>query len=168
MVRLACFSDIDYLKNLTDACTEHMISNKIFQWNITYPSKIDFEKDIKNQELYVKEINDSIISCVMFSKSKDDCYNKVNWLTSDSKNLYVHRLAVHPKYQKNGIGKLMMDFAENEGTKMGCVSVRLDTFSKNLRNLKFYLSRGYFQLDEIYFPKQSKYPFYCFEKVLKE
>ena len=45
-------------------------------------------------------------------------------------------------------------------------SVRLDTFSVNKRNLKFYESRGYQRLEGIYFPKQSEFPFYCYELIL--
>jgi len=60
-----------------------------------------------------------------------------------------------------------MDFAEEEAIKMNCISVRLDTFSQNPRNSKFYIARGYIQLGNVDIPKQSEYPFYCFEKVLK-
>ena len=54
----------------------------------------------------------------------------------------------------------------NDVRNKSYVSVRLDTFSKNKRNLKFYESRGYHRLDEIYFPKQSKFPFYSYELIL--
>ena len=50
--------------------------------------------------------------------------------------------------------------------KHNYVSVRLDTFSQNKRNLKFYESRNYNRLEEIYFPKQSEFPFYCYELIL--
>ena len=102
----------------------------------------------------------------MLSLSKDEVYNNVKWLTKDEKNLYVHRLAVDPMYQKKGIGKLLMDFAEEYGLKNGLKSVRLDTFSKNDRNNKFYRSRNYIQLDDVYFPNQSEFPFHCYEKIL--
>ena len=59
-----------------------------------------------------------------------------------------------------------MDFAENYAKDNSHISVRLDTFSKNKRNLKFYESRGYQRLDGIYLPKQSEFPFYCYELIL--
>ena len=102
----------------------------------------------------------------MLSLSKDEVYNNVKWLTKDEKNLYVHRLAVDPMFQKKGIGKLLMDFAEEYGINNGLKSVRLDTFSKNDRNNKFYRSRNYIQLDDVYFPNQSEFPFHCYEKIL--
>ncbi|MDG2371878.1 MAG: GNAT family N-acetyltransferase [Flavobacteriaceae bacterium] len=167
MIRLAYFSDLNNVKKITEACAEEMISKKIFQWNEHYPSRKVFEKDIMNKELYVTEMNNSIVGCIMFSKHKDELYNKIDWLTPDPNNLYIHRLAVHPKSQKKGLARSMMDFAEEEAIKMKCLSVRLDTFSQNSRNSKFYRARGYIQLGDVHIPKQSEYPFYCFEKILK-
>lgn len=167
MIRLACFSDLNRVKEIAEACAEHMISKNIYQWNEHYPSKEVFKNDIENKELYVTEINDLIVGCVMFSKKKDELYNKIDWLTSDPENLYIHRLAVHPKNQNMGIARSMMDFAEAEAVKLNCESVRLDTFSKNPRNSRFYKARGYVKLGNVYFPKQSEFPFFCFEKILK-
>jgi ribosomal protein S18 acetylase RimI-like enzyme len=103
----------------------------------------------------------------MFTEEKDPHYNKVKWITPDGHNLYIHRLAVHPKNQKQGIARQMMDFAENFGKKKGMESIRLDTFSQNPRNIKFYRKRGYKKLGDVYFSKQSKDPFHCFEKLIK-
>ena len=46
------------------------------------------------------------------------------------------------------------------------VSIRLDTFSLNHRNNKFYKSRGYTRLEDVFFPMQSEFPFHCYEKIL--
>ena len=69
-------------------------------------------------------------------------------------------------FKKKGIGKILMDFAEKYAREKKFTSVRLDTFSVNKRNLKFYESRGYQRLEGIYFPKQSEFPFYCYELIL--
>ena len=59
-----------------------------------------------------------------------------------------------------------MDFIEENAIKKGYKSIRLDTFSKNKRNINFYKKRGYLKIEDIYFPNQSIYPFYCLEKKL--
>jgi ribosomal protein S18 acetylase RimI-like enzyme len=59
----------------------------------------------------------------------------------------------------------MMDYAEDYSKKNNYTSARLDTFSQNKRNQKIYESRGYQKLGNIYFPKQSEHPFYCYELV---
>jgi len=59
-----------------------------------------------------------------------------------------------------------MNFAENHARKNGFTSIRLDTFSQNTANQKFYETRGYQKLGDIYFPKQSEHPFHCYELIL--
>ena len=143
-----------------------MQSQGIFQWNEHYPDKESFIKDEKNKGLYVYCIDEQIVSCVSLCNKMDKEYITVKWNTKNDNNLYVHRLAVHPNFQKKGVGKSLMDYAESFAKKNEYASVRLDTFSQNKRNLKFYESRGYERLEEIYFLKQSKFPFYCYELIL--
>ncbi len=165
-IELANINDLDRVKKIADDCALEMVSRKIFQWDENYPNIEIFKKDIDNENLYVYRNKSIVFGCIMLSLSKDEVYKNVKWLTKDEKNLYVHRLAVDPKYQKKGIGKLLMDFAEEYGRNNGLKSVRLDTFSKNERNNKFYRSREYIQLDDVYFPNQSEFPFHCYEKIL--
>ncbi len=60
----------------------------------------------------------------------------------------------------------MMDFAEAYAIQEQVISIRLDTFSKNLRNIRFYEAREYTKFGNVYFVKQSQDPFHCFEKVV--
>jgi len=141
-----------------------MINQQIYQWNEHYPNRNAFENDVQRGELYVYMQNNICIGCIVITTIKDVEYVPIEWLTKD-KNIYIHRLAVHPKYQGKGIAQQMMTFAENYAKINGYSSVRLDTFSQNKRNQKFYETRGYKRLGNIYFPKQSKHPFYCYELV---
>jgi ribosomal protein S18 acetylase RimI-like enzyme len=166
MIRKGNLTDINRILKITKACTEHMIENNIFQWNAFYPSKNVFEKDVAREELYVIEADSELIGCVAISTLMDKEYIPVSWLTQSGKNLYIHRLAVHPKYQGIGYAQQLMSFAENFAVSHQFKSIRLDTFSKNLKNQKFYELRGYKRLGEIRFPNQSEYPFYCYELVL--
>ena len=166
MIRKGNLTDINRILKITKACTEHMIENNIFQWNAFYPNKNTFEKDAAREELYVIEADSELIGCVAISTLMDKEYIPVSWLTQSGKNLYIHRLAVHPKYQGIGYAQQLMSFAENFAVSHQFKSIRLDTFSKNLKNQKFYELRGYKRLGEIRFPNQSEYPFYCYELVL--
>jgi ribosomal protein S18 acetylase RimI-like enzyme len=96
----------------------------------------------------------------------DKEYNSVKWLTKNTNNIYVHRLAVSPSHQRMGYAQEMMSFAEDFARDNKYFSVRLDTFSKNARNQSFYQKRGYKKLGNIFFPKQSEFPFYCYELIL--
>lgn len=164
MIRKATVLDLNSIMQITKACAKYMINQQIYQWNEHYPNRNAFENDVQCGELYVYVQNHICIGCIVITTIKDVEYVPIEWLTKD-KNIYIHRLAVHPKYQGKGIAQHMMTFAENYAKTNGYFSVRLDTFSQNKRNQKFYETRGYKRLGNIYFPKQSKHPFYCYELV---
>lgn len=165
MIRKAKLPEIEKLLIITRSCTARMSSEGILQWNDYYPNKEAFQKDLERRELFVLTSNALLIGCITISSEKDIEYNDVDWLTKDDHHYYIHRLAIDPKFQKRGYAKKLMDFAEDLAKKNNVTSIRLDTFSKNHRNLKFYEARGYTRLGTIFFPKQSEYPFYCYEKL---
>ncbi len=157
--------DIPELLTVTKACAQAMIANGIYQWNENYPSYEAFEKDIELGQLWVLKEEDSIIGSVVISEIMDDEYKVIEWLIPNAKNIYIHRLAVHPDSQGKGLAQVLMDFAENHAQENNFASVRLDTLSVNKRNNIFYQKRGYQKLGDVYFPKQSEHPFHCYELV---
>ena len=165
-IELAEITDLNRIMEITRACAIDLISKNIFQWNEKYPSKEAFKKDIEKNTLYVCKNKSLITGCISLCGDKDEEYENVEWITEDFKNLYLHRLAVHPEYQKKGVGRSLMDFAEEYAKLNGFKSVRLDTFSQNPRNNKFYKSRNYVQLGDVFFPMQSEFPFHCYEKII--
>jgi ribosomal protein S18 acetylase RimI-like enzyme len=166
MIRKATLSDIDPIINVTKSCAKHMIDKGIYQWNAHYPTKAAFVKDTERNELYVLDIDFEIIGAIVISTLMDEDYFPVKWLTKNENNIYIHRLAIHPHFQGKGHAQKLVDFAEQFAIDNNYASIRLDTFSQNKRNQKFYELRGYKQLSAIYFPNQSKFPFYCYELVL--
>lgn len=166
MIRKATLNDIDSIIEITRACARYMIARNIFQWNEHYPNRAPFENDVKRDELYVLEVENTIIGCIAISIVMDNEYVPIKWLTPNENNIYIHRLAIYPKHQGNGYAQELMNFAEKFSIEKNYTSVRLDTFSQNNRNQKFYELRGYQKLGDIFFPKQSKHPFYCYELVL--
>ena len=166
MIRKAKFTDIDAIIELTKACGNNMIEHGIFQWNDDYPNKNAFENDVARKELFVLEKNNRIIGSIVISTFMDEDYESIQWLTENMDNVYIHRLAIHPNEQGKGFAQKLMDFAETRSRERKMQSIRLDTFSQNHRNQKFYELRGYQRLGNVYFPNQSEHPFYCYELVL--
>ncbi|MEX0274871.1 MAG: GNAT family N-acetyltransferase [Flavobacteriaceae bacterium] len=166
MIRLAKVSEISEIMALIRACAMDMTSKGIYQWNEHYPSIHVFGKDIERGELWVLGMDDKIVGTIVISTFMDEEYRSVQWLTPNQNNIYIHRLAIHPAYQKQGKATKLMDFAEKKSRDTGFASIRLDTFSQNPGNNRFYLNRGYQPLGDIYFPKQSQSPFHCYELVL--
>lgn len=166
MIRRAKISEIPDILTITQACAKKMQENGIFQWNEHYPSKEAFQKDIDRGELFVMEEKNTVQGTIVISTVMDEEYKPIQWLTPNGNSVYIHRLSVHPNLQGKGLAQQMMDIAENHASEHRFVSVRLDTFSQNKRNQRFYEQRGYQKLGDIYFPKQSMHPFHCYELVL--
>lgn len=165
-IRQASQEDLTAAKSLTEACAIAMQKKGIFQWNEHYPSIDKLLNDIERKELYLLVENNLIRGMIVLTNFMDAEYDPISWLTKSERNLYIHRLAIHPDHWGKGYGQKLMDFAEEFGRTSGHSSIRLDTFSLNKRNQIFYESRGYKKLGDIYFPKQSKAPFHCYELVL--
>ena len=166
MIRRAKIQEIPEIMELSRACASHMIEQGIYQWNEHYPSAAAFENDIDRNELYVLELNGELVGTITITPHMDDEYKSVQWLNKEGNEIYIHRLAVHPHHQGKGCAQQLMSYAEDLARNEKYNSVRLDTFSKNFRNQRFYTKRGYVKLEDIYFPKQSEYPFHCYELVL--
>ncbi len=165
-IRLSEVKDLREIKSLTEACAVAMQEKGIFQWNEHYPSLEKLQADIEKRELFVLEDQGKILGIIVLTGFMDREYIPINWLTKNLNNLYIHRLAVHPSVWGKGYGQKLMDFAEDYARLNNFVSVRLDTFSQNQRNQRFYENRGYHKLGDIYFPKQSEDPFHCYELIL--
>jgi ribosomal protein S18 acetylase RimI-like enzyme len=116
-IELAKTTDLDGVMRIIKACAADLIRKKIFQWSEKYPSSEVFKNDIDKNTLFVAKHKSKIIGCVALCSNKDLEYKNVKWLTVDNKNLYIHRLAVDPNFQKKGIGKSLMDFAEDYAKK---------------------------------------------------
>lgn len=166
MIQSAKISEIPDILKITHACRLKMELEGVFQWTTEYPNEKQFVTDVYRKELYVLKKDDELIGCIVLSTAMDNEYQTVQWLTKNHLNLYIHRLAVHPDHQGQGFAQQLMAFGENIACARGFTSVRLDTFSQNKRNQRFYEQRGYQKLEDIFFPNQSEYPFHCYELVL--
>ena len=123
LIRKATQKDLDSVMAIIRSCTEHMISKNIFQWNEKYPNIETFQADINNEHLYVLANKDKeLIGCVSITFEMDDFYKKIDWISSSNKNIYVHRLAVHPNYQGQGHAKTIMNWIENKAIEAKCES----------------------------------------------
>jgi ribosomal protein S18 acetylase RimI-like enzyme len=167
MIRAGQTHQIDEIISVTKACGKHLVENGIDQWDENYPDRASIEHDLATQSLFIYEEENIILGLVVLNESHDEEYNQIDWLTAESaKNLIVHRLAVLPSSQGKGIARKLMDHAEFYASEQGYDSIRLDTFSQNPRNQKFYQNRGYTELGSVFLKYKKDHPYYCYELIL--
>ncbi|MAA79818.1 MAG: GNAT family N-acetyltransferase [Deltaproteobacteria bacterium] len=167
MISIGKMVDVDAIVQLTKDCGQHMRDNGIDQWDEHYPNIEVIMHDIQTETLFTYRKNDEVLGIIVLNDSQDEEYKEINWSTSDEdRNIVVHRLAVHPTQQGKGIGRMLMDFAEKWAKDHNYDAIRLDTYSQNPRNQKFYMNRGYKDLGSVFLKYKKTHPYYCYELVL--
>ncbi len=169
MIEKGKASEIEAIIALTKACGKNLRENGIDQWDQNYPNFENIINDIKTETLFTYKLNNELVGIVVLNEMQDPEYAEINWRTPlDSKNLVIHRLAVAPNHQGKGIARKIMDFAEHFAVQNNYDSIRLDTFSQNMRNQKFYLNRGYKELGSVFLSYKKDYPYLCYDMLTNE
>lgn len=167
MIALGSSKELDVILALTQACGNHMRKNGIDQWDENYPDLENLRRDIDQENLFVYRKDGVVIGIVVLNETQDPEYAEILWSTSDSdRNLVVHRLAVHPEHQGKGIARNLMDFSEDWARTQDYDAIRLDTYSQNPKNQKFYKNRGYTELGSVYLSYKKEHPYFCYELLL--
>jgi GNAT superfamily N-acetyltransferase len=157
--------DANKALNLFEACTKHMQSQNIFQWDERYPTYDIVIEDIRRQSSFGWFEEGRLDGVITLNEAQDQEYQGLDWTDVSGRILVIHRLAVSPERQRCGVGRRLMDFAEDFARDHGYSSIRLDAYTGNPRALRLYESRGYRNIGQVRFPRRNM-PFNCYEKIL--
>ncbi len=141
--RKADLTDIDEIMILINNAILNMEKGNIYQWDNLYPTKEDFENDIRKKYLEVGEINGIIAVIYSINKCSDEQYKKGKWEFSDDSFCVIHRLCVNPDFQNTGIARKTLKHIEATQKEIGIKSIRLDVFTQNPYALSLYEHYGY-------------------------
>ena len=160
--RPAQANDLPEICALIRAATDAMARQGIFQWDEIYPTEADFRRDIHEGWLYVGWMEERIAVVFALNRECDAEYANGQWRHGDA-YLVLHRLCVHPAFQRRGAGRQAMAHIEAQAAAMGARSLRLDVFSQNPFALRLYAGLGYEQTGCADWRKGR---FYLMEKAL--
>lgn len=149
---------------LLQHCIEDFNKNSVYQWNTSYPDYFRLLREVEKGALYMMKTKGVCIGTITFDEEQEEVFNGVDWNT-DEKYLVIHRIAVFPSWQKKGVGRKLVEFAEVYAKENNYKSIRLDVASSSEHLIKLYKSIGYALTGEILYPKQKE-PFKCLEKVI--
>ena len=159
----ATTQDLDAVMAIVQSCIAHMRAHGIDQWDDIYPDRATFEEDVANGTLYLAVERQVCRGIMVLNAYQDPAYATVAWHYREEPILVVHRLAVDPMYQGQGIASQLMDFAEAQGRSRGARALRLDAFSQNPSAVRLYMKRQYRLAGPVTFRTGT---FYCFETLL--
>ena len=146
-------------------CKKALEQQGIFQWTDHYPTAQTVALDIAEGTLFGLKQEGICTGIITLNTEQEEAYKTIDWQDKGENILVIHRLAVRPDYQQQGIATRLMDFAEEYAQQQGCTSIRLDSYSGNTNSIAFYHKRGYADRGRVNFPGREL-PFVCFEKVL--
>jgi GNAT superfamily N-acetyltransferase len=164
LVRRAHGDDLPRLAALLRDCCAQMQRDGIDQWDDLYPTDATLRADVAAGTLHVAATPErATAGAIAVDQRAEPEYADVAWHFTRSPVGVVHRLMIHPSCQRRGLGRHLMGFAEAEARRLGCATLRLDTFTGNAPSLALYASLGYRAAGLVRFRKGT---FRCFEKEL--
>jgi len=128
-----------------------MSTQNIFQWDDKYPDEEILRKDILKGELHVLCEGEVIKACVVLNETQNIEYQTGEWQYSEGKIGVVHRLCIHPDYQGQGNGTILMQLVEAYLREGGYHIIRLDTFAPNRIARSLYEKMGFTYAGEVTF-----------------
>lgn len=162
VIRLASLEEVEVLCRIVRDATRQMDDQGVHQWDDVYPNRATLLMDVERQELHALEIESRIVGLVVINGDQSPEYSDVTWQYSGPA-LVVHRLAIQPAYQRRGLAKRLMSFAEETAATEGYNCIGLDAFTGNSAAFRTYEKLGYRRAGIVKFRMG---PFYCYEKAI--
>lgn len=162
-IRAAVPGDLETVLGIVRAATRRMDSLGILQWDEVYPDREVLRDDIRGGCLRVVELDGRVAGLIALDDEQPSEYRRVPWRHGGRVRV-VHRLTIHPDFQRRGLARRMMEYAERTAAELGYDVIRLDVFTRNPAATGLYDSLGYERAGTVRFRKGE---FLCCEKRVK-
>ena len=135
MIRKATMEDVVEIAALYNQAIDYEDSHvKYTSWQKgIYPTADTARLGIKNDSLYVLEGGGKLLASVILDTRQPPEYRDVTWgvEAKHGEVLVIHTLCVHPECAGAGVGSAIVDFAKEIAKQKHCLSIRLNTTSRN-------------------------------------
>lgn len=152
-IRLGKEEDINSLVQLYDNINDHLAANINYTgWRKgIYPAREDGEKGIEEGSLFVATEDEKIVGSIILRHEPEPAYLSAPWqVTLDNAQvLVIYTFVVSPEKLNQGIGKLLLDFAEKYAEENNVRALRLDVYEKNVPAIHLYEKCGYKYIDTV-------------------
>lgn len=138
------------------------------QWDRwIYPNRFTIGGDIRNGKVYGIVDRGRVIGAVALDRDIREATASYPWSGRKEEAWSIHRLAVLPERQGEGLGGRLLRFGEDRIRAVGGKSVRIEVYAANPGAIAMYEQVGYRRVGETRYPMR-KHPYYCYEKMLAE
>lgn len=132
----------DVIENIHKSNTE----NQNLGWEKgVYPSDAFIKNSLTKGELYTLTESDALYACVILNSNHNEGYEGCPWsiVCDAGEVLTPHALAVHPKLQGKGIGKIVVENILRVAKMENKKAVRLDVLSACKAAERLYINCGF-------------------------
>ncbi|MFD3158394.1 GNAT family N-acetyltransferase [Haloimpatiens sp. FM7330] len=158
--------DLSNIMLLISSAVKKMNMEGSYQWDNCYPNEEVISTDIKENSLYILKDGENYLGIIVLNEEQPVEYKDVNWENSIGNILVIHRMAVNPLYQGQGIAKKLMQFTEEFALKNNYLSIRTDTYIENIKMQSLFTKCGYNKTGSVFFNNGKQKPFLCYEKII--
>jgi len=162
----AKITDISEIHQIFINVTKKLRSIGVMQWDFSYPDLPIIKQDIHSGSCIVLRKSGLIAATVSLNQDQDEQYQKVSWTADEAGIWVIHRLAVSPQFQNQGIATNLCIYLEELAKSKGAKAMRLDAYSENPYSNKMYQNLGYRQMKELLYFHGNPIGFYAYEKIL--
>jgi GNAT superfamily N-acetyltransferase len=156
------FIEILYLLRV---CILDMNEKGLKHWNSVYPSPDMIRDDLAKSTIYLIKDKGICKGMVTLDSVEPEDYKGIQWPSSARKPLFLHRLAVHPNWQGQGIARMLLNFAEEYASKNGFDSLRIDVNSTSIHARNLCKKQMFNEAGNFYSAFQQQ-PFICYDKKI--
>ena len=150
---------------LLKVCISDMHSKGLRHWNSAYPDADILQSDLQKGSVYLIKDRRVCKGMMTLRSSEPEAYKDIKWPNGCIKPLYLHRMAVHPKWQGMGLARQLIGFAGDYAREHGHDCIRLDVFSYSEVARRLYEKNDFFEIGTFHMDEQ-KIPYVCYEKQI--
>ena len=164
MIRIARYEDLEQILVIVKETIDDLQSQGNYQWSESYPTKENFENDIKQAKLYIYENNNEVAGFICINKNEDQTYKSLSW-RKDTEAIVIHRFAVKRSYQRQKIATKLIEFVENFSKNKSINYIKVDTNSKNVKMNALFNKLGFEFIGTVNL-RELEDVFNCYDKIL--
>jgi GNAT superfamily N-acetyltransferase len=146
-IEKAKLTDLNELENLYNMVNDYLESNINYPgWKKgVYPIRQHALEGINSNSLFVARVEGKIVGTIILNHKAEKAYHNVRWsFESDYSDVFVvHTFLIHPEFLNRGIGKQLLNYAEEYGKNLKIKALRLDVYENNMPAIKLYKNCGF-------------------------
>ena len=161
-IKKACLNDLSRVREFYyDLIDRTPDMGKYAQWKKDiHPDDTDLERYLNDDAMYMfvddgrcaaektscgQQADEKIAGMMAVELMQDEEYHNISWQieASDSEVAELHLLAVSPDYQKQGVGRHLIEEAQSIARSRGKKALRLDAIETNTPAQHMYESAGF-------------------------